>query len=84
VPLDVYEQYKEVTLSVDVMFVNQLPMFITVSHHIKFGTVALINNCQRSTLVESLRQVQTIYLQRGFVICAVLADGEFEMVRPLP
>jgi len=44
VPLEVYEWYREVTLSVDVMFVNQLPMFITVSHHIKFGMVALISN----------------------------------------
>ncbi len=35
VPVEVYEWYREVTLTVDVMFVNQLPMFITVSHHIQ-------------------------------------------------
>jgi len=33
-PIDIMTQYHQVTMSADVMFVNQIPMFLTVSHAI--------------------------------------------------
>jgi len=44
--------------------------------------VVLISNRWPLTFIECLQQVQAIYLQRGFVIHAVLADSEFEVVQP--
>ena len=32
------QQYQDVTLSIDIMKVNNIPFLITISKHIKFGT----------------------------------------------
>ena len=35
---DIEELYSDVELSRDIMFVNKIPLFISISHTIKFGT----------------------------------------------
>ncbi len=53
VPILVLKQHWEVTLSIDVMFVNRAPMFITISHHLRFGMAKFILNCQPSTFIST-------------------------------
>ena len=60
--------HSQVTLGGDIMFVNRIPFFVTISRHIYFGTVEAINNQQKSTLLQSIAQVKHTYLQRGFQI----------------
>jgi len=80
IPSSVLEQYQEVTLSVDVMFVNRLLIFITMSHHLRFGTAKLVSNQQPSTFTRCMQHVATVYQQCGFAMKMVLANGEFEPV----
>jgi hypothetical protein len=78
VPDDIMCMYKNVILSIDIMFINKIPFFITISRHIHFGTVESIADRQSSTIAAALTRVISIYRRRGFHVGSVLADPEFE------
>jgi len=80
VPRHILDQYHEVTLSIDIIFINRIPLFITVLHHLRFRTAELVPNCWPSTFTECLKHVAVVYQQRGFVIQTVLANGKFEAI----
>lgn len=80
-PIDIMNQYRDVTLCGDVMFVNKIPFFVTISRHIHFGTVEMIANRQPDTIFKSIKAVVNIYRQRGFNISHNLLDGDFEPLR---
>lgn len=63
------------------MFVNKIPFFITISCHIKFGTVELIPNQKVTTLVKAMQGINTVYEKRGFCIQHLFMDGQFEPMR---
>jgi hypothetical protein len=64
------------------MFVNKVPFFITLSREIKFGTVKSLPNCQIAIFKNCLRKVIKLYRHRGLIVSSVLADIEFESLRP--
>ncbi len=74
-------QYRNVTLAGDIMFVNKIPFFMTISRNIKFGTAEMILNQKNSTLIAAIKQVKQIYMRRGFIIHTILLDGQFESLR---
>jgi hypothetical protein len=46
VPDTLMLQYRDVTMGADIMFVNKLPFFVTISRNIKFCTAQLIPKSQ--------------------------------------
>ena len=78
VPSELMSQYRDVTIGADIMFVNKLPFFVTISRNIKFGTAVLITDQKHETLVKAVRDVLNIYKKRGFTIATMLMDGQFE------
>lgn len=42
VPLVIMERYRNITLAIDIMFINKVPFFITISRNVKFRTVEMI------------------------------------------
>lgn len=81
VPLPLMKQYQNVTLAGDIMFVNRIPFFVTISHSIRFGTAEMLANRQASTILTAIKQVRNVYAQRGFRITTMILDGEFETLR---
>lgn len=81
VPHDIIARYREVILAVDIMYVNEVPFFVTVSRNIKFGTAEMILSKSNRTLLAAIKQVQKTYKQRGFCITHLLIDGEFDSLR---
>jgi hypothetical protein len=49
--------YHDVTIAIDITFVNKLPFFITIARGFKFGTVEALLNCQVNTVRDSLKKV---------------------------
>ena len=78
VPATVMSQYRDVIIGADIMYVNKLPFFVTISRYIKFGTAVLIADQKHETLVAATRDVCNIYKKRGFILHTVLMDGQFE------
>ena len=73
--------YKNVTLTSDIMFVNKIRHFITISRHIQFGTAEVITDAKTSTLIQSVVNVNIFYNKRGFHISLLHVDGQFDTSR---
>jgi hypothetical protein len=81
IPALLITQYRDVTLAADIMFVNQIPFFVTISRNIKFSTVGMIVNQNAATLLSAVKQIQYVYIGRDFRIDCVLMDGQFDTLR---
>ena len=78
VPSELMSEYRNVIIGADIMFVNKLPFFVTISRNIKFSTAALIVDQKHDTLIKAVRDVRNIYQKRGFKVDSMLMDGQFE------
>jgi hypothetical protein len=81
IPCGIMERHQDVTLCVDIMFVNQIPFFITISRNIKFGTIEVLKNPKNPTILQAFKNVNAIYNNRGFQITMGHTDNEFEPMR---
>jgi hypothetical protein len=83
VPKDIMENNKEVTLAMDVFFVNHIPFLLTVSRNLGFTTVGHLQNKTMKCIFDAFKIVYQQYLNRGFKITLVLVDGEFVALQAL-
>ena len=81
VPHAIFEENKNFTLSVDVMFVNQIPFLTSISRHLKFTTAETLQNRTTSQLVQCVTNVKALYTKRGFNVTAAFMEGEFVPMR---
>ena len=80
-PPTVHDRYQAITLCADVMHVNGIPFFISISRHLKFGTVEAIPNQHMTTIVKSVRNIARVYHRGGFRLRHALMDGAFKSMR---
>ena len=73
---------KEVTLAVDVMFVNGTGLFVSTSWWIKFTTLEYFPSHTKGRLGHSLKKLISIYNNSGFKIRTALIDREFDCLIP--
>ena len=78
VPTEVLLAHGDVTLAMDLMFINKVAFLITVSRGLRIGSVHALDNRQASTVRDSLLFVLNKYERRGFRITTIMADEEFE------
>jgi hypothetical protein len=81
VPRELIEAHKHIVLCMDIMFIDQVPMLVTVSKYIKYITVRYIKNRSDSVILEALGFVFTTYNAAGFVIKEIHCDREFESIQ---
>ena len=75
------EKHGEVTLVIDVMFINKIPFIMTTSCNIHFGTAELVKDMKNNMLITSINQVIQAYQTHGFKIKAILVDGQFRYIQ---
>ena len=80
-PREIMEKHGDVTLAIDVMFINRIPFVITTSRNIHFGTAKLVKDMKKATLMTSIEQVMQAYTTQGFRIKAILGDGQFQHIQ---
>jgi hypothetical protein len=74
----ILERYQKVILSIDIIFVNKIPMLLTVLHGLSFRTVENLANRKVPTVAAALERVLKVYGRRGFRIVTINADPEFD------
>ena len=57
IPPDLMAKYQGVILTVDVMFVNKIPFFITMLHDITFNTIEMLGSQTNKCFLASIQQV---------------------------
>jgi hypothetical protein len=80
-PKEIMEHYCDLTLCVDIMFVNRIPFFMSISKKVRFMTAAVLNNRKQGSLIKALQRIYGVYRKRGFRITNIHGDGGFECTR---
>lgn len=57
-PLPIMEKYQTVMLGADIMMINKICFFVSVSHHIRLGTAEMIGGKKALALVGSVKLIQ--------------------------
>ena len=78
IPDFIVDNYKGVTLCVDILYVNGIPFLTSVSRHIYFTTVEAIINGKEKTLLKCIKGIIAIYHKRGLAITTMIADNQFD------
>ena len=77
----ILKHYGEVTLCVDFMYVNKVPLLVTLSRNIKFGTMEAVADRKEATILKCIKGVVSLYHKAGFTVTTALMDGEFVPLR---
>ena len=84
IPSSILEAQQDVTLCVDLFYVNGLVFLLTISRNLQFVTVhALKRRSMVGEVLPLLDTVCNVYCARGFRIAAVHADNEFQPLQTL-
>jgi len=67
-PNGMLEENGNVTLATDIMYIKKIPFIVTLSRAIQFGTIEMIKDKRKSTIIKSLQQVVNAYHRRGFKV----------------
>jgi hypothetical protein len=77
IPKEIRELHKEVTLTIDIFFVNKIPFFLTLSRVLYFITVTRLPDRSLDQISKALEGIFYYYLQQGFHMTFITGDGEF-------
>jgi hypothetical protein len=77
IPKEIRELHKEVTLTIDIFFVNKIPFFLTLSRVLYFTTVTHLPDRSLDQIFKALKGIFYYYLQQGFRVTLITGDGEF-------
>ena len=83
VPKELMKLHRHVYLTMDIFFVNKIPFFLTLSRKILFTAVHHLGNRKIPEIFKQFKKIYAYYLQRGFRITTVSADGEFAPIKEL-
>jgi hypothetical protein len=81
IPHELMAHYRDITLCIDIMFVNKISFFVSISRNIRFITAEVLDNRTQPSLMKALQRIHGIYRLRGFRIKLILGDSEFECIR---
>jgi hypothetical protein len=83
VPKELLKRHKEVFLTTDIFFVNKIPFFLTLSRNKCFTAVNHLTDRTVPQIFKAFTEMYQYYLQRGFHITTVHADGELSPLKTL-
>jgi hypothetical protein len=82
IPRPLYEEeYKFVTVCLDLFYVNRLPVFHSISRNIQHRWVSFPTSRKKKELQKAFNEMRQVYHSRGFRLTATHADEEFEVLR---
>jgi hypothetical protein len=76
VPLELMKLHKDVFMTTAIFFVNKNPFFLMLSRKITFTAVHHLTDRMVPEIFKAFKEIYQYYLQRGFHITVVHADGE--------
>jgi hypothetical protein len=83
VPMELMKLHKEVFLTTNILFVNNIPFFLTLSRNICFTAVNHLADRTVPQIFKAFKEMYQYYLHRSFHIKTVHADREFAPLKPL-
>jgi hypothetical protein len=81
IPRTLFDINKQVTLAVDVIFVNLVPFLVSVSPTINLITIEHAPQRTATKLGDLIQRIVQVYARAGFTVQTVLMDNEFEKLK---
>ena len=78
IPPEILEPHHELTLCIDNMFVNGIPMLTTIDTGIRYRALQPLDSRSAENLYNALDKVLRLYSNAGLRIATINADGEFK------
>ena len=72
------QQYKNVTLSVDIINVAGISFPMTISRHITFGSTGKLDSTKHGHILKHCKALIGAYANRDFNVTIMLTDNQFE------
>ena len=83
IPKEIANLKKTVYLTADIFFVNGITLFISLSRRFYFTGVSHLKGRTAAIVFDAFKDIFIFYLQQGFRIQTVHADGEFGALKDL-
>ena len=82
IPPDVLERHPSVTIVMDILFTNNIPLLLSMSWGLKFMTIEALPNRQIKTIKDKVTTICTLYWDHSIGMESIFVDAEFEPLRP--
>ena len=80
-PSAILTNYQNITLAVDIYFINGYRILQTISRHIMFQTSILLANAKTDTLFKPIKAIAGQYQARGFSVTQIHGDNKFNKIK---
>jgi len=81
VPSYVRQWHNNVTICIDILYINNIPFFHSISRTLKFRTIEFLPSRKYKHLLLCLQNIINLYESREFVISNIHGDPEFECLQ---
>ena len=81
VHISIFDYYKNIVLSMDVVHVNQFPFLVSVSKNIHYGTITALDSMNKPVMEDKIKRSNRMYAVRGFHMEYVLVDTQFKAIK---
>ena len=80
IPKELREQHANLTLCMDIMYVNGMPMLTAIDRSIKYRSLIPLDSRVADKLYKGLDKIFRLYNNAGHLITSVNCDGEFRSI----
>ena len=81
IPPEVMNEYRDVYLNIDIMFVNGTAFLTAISRHLCMTHSRAILNWKRNQLKDAITAVKLTYKKRGFKVKTMHGNNEFSSLK---
>ena len=78
IPPEILEPHKEVTLCVDIMFLNGMPLLTSIDTGIRYRALQPLDSRSDTAIYTAIDKIFRLYTKAGIRIKCIHADGEFK------
>jgi hypothetical protein len=80
IPQELKEQHKDLTLCMDIMFINGMPMLTSIDRSIHFRSLIPLTSMTKDSIYAALDKIFQLYNNAGFFIKVINCDGQFKPI----
>ena len=80
IPQEIKEQNAYITLCMDNMFVNNMPMFTSIDKMIRYRCLVALDNRSSAEMYKALDKTFRLYNYAGYKIKTLRCDAEFKVI----
>ena len=83
IPRELEKLKKSVLIIIDILFVNEIPFFLSLSRQIYFTGLSHLPDRSKKQIFQDFKELFIFYIRHGFRITTVHSNGKFAPLKPM-